>query len=108
MNTTNNTTADVRLWLAAELGYWRGHNAGSWAIDGNTSDETLRRVIAGYDDGDPQIMDMQPSPLSGEWADDPTPAGVLEALGVDDDDDSADELLTTYETAFSEGYWDEV
>lgn len=102
-----NTTNDVREWLAAEQGYDHGRSVGTWVIDGNTTDEALRAIVAGYDEGDPAVMDMEPSPLSGEWADDPTPTDVLTALGVDDDD-SADELLTTYETAFSEGFWGEV
>lgn len=97
----------VRCWLAAELGWERGHAAGSWVIDGNTSAEFARRIINGYNDGDPQVMDMCPAPLSGEWAGDPTTADVLGQLGADTDD-SAHDLLSTYETAFSDGYWSQV
>jgi hypothetical protein len=46
-------------------------------------------------------MDLCPSPLSGEWADDPTPAGVLAQLGLDDMDDTAPD-------AFSSAFWAEV
>jgi hypothetical protein len=93
---------------AYQAGYEHGKSVGSWIIDGNTSDETKRAIIKGYDDGDPEVMDMQPSPLSGEWADDPTTADVLADLGINPDDDSADDLLNEYENGFSEGFWHEV
>lgn len=97
----------VRTWLATVMGWEHGTAVGSYVIDGNTSEETARRIITGYNDGDPQVMDMCPSPLSGEWCDDPTPARVLGQLGADNDG-SADHLLTTYEAAYSDGYWCEV
>jgi hypothetical protein len=56
--------------IAARIGASHGRNAASWYFDGNTSRETYERVLAGIDDGDPEIMDALPSsPLSGEWAD---------------------------------------
>ena len=102
-----------RQWAKLEkqaraLGAEHGRNVGSWVIDGNTTAETAARILQGYEDGDPEIMDMQPSPLSGEWADDPTPSSVLADLGVNETDESSSELLDTYEAAFSEAYWDEV
>jgi hypothetical protein len=98
---------------AAELGREAGHNAGTWVIDGNTTVETARKIIQGYEDGDPEVMDMQPSPLSGEWADDPTIHDVLRDIGIRAnvdamDDDEIDDLLTTYELAYSDGFWAEV
>jgi hypothetical protein len=51
---------------------------------------------------------MEPSPLSGEWADGPTPASVLAELGVPDDSEDADDALSEYERGHSEGYWAEV
>lgn len=92
----------VRLWLAAERGYEHGRSVGSWVIDRNTTQEAARRIVNGYNEGDPAVMDMQPAPLSGEWADDPTPARVLALLGADG---SADHLLHVYEEAFGDGYW---
>lgn len=93
---------------ARTLGYERGKSVGSWVIDGNTSDDTARDIIAGYENGDPSVMDMAPSPLSGEWADDPTIGDVLRELDTDEGDDAADDLLSEYEVAFSDGFWDEV
>lgn len=93
---------------AHDLGRERGASAGSWVIDGNTSEAEVRAIVKGYEDGDPQVMDMQPSPLSGEWADDPTIGEVLAELGVSEDDDVADDLLEAYEAGFGEGFWAEV
>jgi len=85
-----------------------GRAAGSWVIDGNTTPETARRILRGIDDGDPEILDMEPSPLSGEWAGEPTPDTVLESVGIDREDDRADDVLQAYELGFSEGYWNQV
>jgi hypothetical protein len=86
--------------MSYTAGYEAGKAAGSWVFDGNTSDETYARVLQGWDDGDPEVMDLQPSPLSGEWAgESPT-----ELLGADYTDEDADE----YEAGFSAGFWDEV
>jgi len=98
---------------AAELGREAGHNAGTWVIDGNTTVETARKIPQGYEDGDPEVMDMQPSPLSGEWADDPTIQNVLDDIASEAevweiDPDSEDDLLIVYENSYSDGYWHEV
>lgn len=53
--------------------YTLGENAGSWVIDGNTTESTARAILAGIEDGDPEILDHLPSPQwGGEWAGDPT------------------------------------
>lgn len=96
------------LKQAEQAGQEYGRNAGSWAIDGNTSSETYRRILDGYEDGDPEIMDMCPAPLSGEWADGLLIRDVLEHLGVTEDDDWADDLLTSFENGYSDGYWEQV
>ncbi len=58
-------------------------------------------MLAGIDDGDPAVLDTFPaSPLSGEWADDPTPASVLEDLDIDEDSFAADAALQAYEDGF--------
>jgi hypothetical protein len=98
---------------AKKLGYDAGKAAGSWVIDGNTSEETALAILKGYDEGDSQVMDMQPSPLSGEWADDPTIADVLANIADDadvelDKDGEYDDLLNIYEVSYSEGFWNEV
>jgi len=89
----------------AELaGAEAGKNAGSWVIDGTTTEETARRILRGLDDGDPEILDMQPAPLSGEYAGESIPE-LSEQYGIPLDDD---EVATVFETAFSEAYWAEV
>ena len=97
-------------FAAAEvLGTEQGRNAGSWVTDGNTSEGTYRRLLEGIHSGDPEIMDALPSsPLSGEWADDPTPASVLAELSMDEDDDAASDVLDAYEQAFADAVVAEV
>lgn len=100
---------------ARHLGVLRGEAAGSWVIDGNTSEAEARAILQGYEDGDPEVMDLQPSPLSGEWAGDPTPQSLMAELGVHhlpygDKTDSEEEsdLADAYEEGFGEGFWNEV
>lgn len=78
----------------------RGSAAGSWVLDGNSTVETARRIIDGYNDGDPEIMDLQPAALSGEWA-----GESMVELGLEGADD---ELLDAYEEAYGAAFWYEV
>src|SRR5688572_10640987 len=74
-----------------DRGYFDGFASGSWVIDGNTKEESARELLRMLDEGDPQIYDSLPSPsLSGEWADEPTWADVLEDEGFsrEDEDDT--------------------
>lgn len=97
------------LEAARSLGEQHGRNAGSWVVDGNTDDESMRSLLQGIEDGDPAVMDELPSaPLSGEWAGDPTPASVFAELDMSGDEDYAGEILTVYEEAFSDAVTDEV
>jgi hypothetical protein len=95
---------DTDLYYAARAaGAEHGRAAASWYFNGNTSVETFSRVLRGIDEGDPAVLDTFPaSPLSGEWADDPTPASVLESLELEPDDPRADEAIDNYEDAFYE------
>lgn len=94
---------------AREAGAAHGRAAASWYFDGNTPLDVYRHVLEGIEDGDPEVMNELPSsPLSGEWADDPTPASVLEDLDVDEDDSYADDYLRAYEEAFSEASMHEI
>lgn len=89
---------------AYKAGYEHGKAAGSWVFDGNSSEESIRLVLKGYEDGDPAVMDMCPCPLSGEWAGESIPE-LSDRFGIDlSDDDNA----TEFEDGFSTGYWDEV
>jgi hypothetical protein len=103
------------LERASENGAERGRAAASWYFDGNTSRETYERVLRGIEDGDPEVLDTFPSsPLSGEWADDPTPASVLSEIagtaawdGVFTDEE-AEALLAAYEDGFCQASADEI
>lgn len=97
-------TYTALLDRARAMGAEHGKAAASWYFDGNTSLDAYAAVLKGIEDGDPAILDTFPSsPLSGEWADDPTPATVLEDLGLIVEDDAADDndaILSAYEDGF--------
>lgn len=100
---------DDLLKRAQDAGYNHGQAAGSWVIDGNTSEDTARAILKGLDEGDPAVYDALPSsPLSGEWADAPTPQSVFKDLGMTGDEDFASDVLDAYEFGFEHGAQDEV
>lgn len=95
------TTHQALLDKAHLLGSEAGVAAASWYFDGNTPREQYEAVLRGLEEGDPAIYDTFPTaPLSGEWADDPTPGDILRVLGVDEYDEANDELLAMYEDGF--------
>ncbi len=83
-------------------GYDAGLAAGSWVIDGNTSRETAEWILQGVEDGDPEVYDLAPSPLSGEHGGESIPEifGSWEA--------ATDTKMAAYEDGFSEGFWKQV
>lgn len=83
-----------------EMGREQGKAVGSWVIDGNTTTETARRIVQGYEDGDPEIEEMMPAPLSGEWAGE----SLRELFEYEPEQDS----LSAYENGYALGYWGEV
>lgn len=85
----------------SDLGRDAGKAAATHVFDGNTPQSYYRRVLNGYNDGDPAIMDMAPAPLSGEWAGESMP----EILGEWADDINVQD---TYEASFSDAFWDSV
>lgn len=98
------TESAIRRRKAFRAGLEHGRAKGSWVIDGNTSDEEKARIIKGYEEGDPEIMDMCPDPLSGEWAGE-SMSELSKEYGIDlYDEDQADD----FETAFQEAFWVEV
>ena len=107
MNTSTDRQAQVTT-MAREDGTARG----SWVVDGTSGERFIRDLLRRYEDGDPEAYDLEPAPLSGEYADDPTPNTVYRSLGMSDEDverdDPAGQLLTDYEIAFSEAFWAEV
>lgn len=96
------------LERAEQEGYDAGAAAGSWLLDGNSTEADARRLLVGIEEGDPEVLDELPSaPLSGEWADGPTPAGVLASLGLDEDADEAEDVLRAFEDGYARGVQDE-
>lgn len=94
---------------AYDLGYGAGKSVGSWVIDGNTTQAYAEWLLKGYADGDPEVMDIQPVALSGEFADSPTPQSIATELDVHPaDEDAMDEICNGYEDGFDTGYWDQV
>lgn len=76
-------SADQTTWEAEafKLGAEAAHTAASW-----TSTEHPARILAMLDAGDPAADDYLPArpDLSGEWADNPTPASLFESVtGLD-------------------------
>lgn len=94
---------------AYELGADHAKAVASWVIDGNTSQESIRRVVALLDDG-ADLDDYLPRMpnLSGEYADDLTPAGLARAvtgLGGDDlTDDEVDAMADAYEAGVADTF----
>jgi hypothetical protein len=100
---------DTACGKAQAFGVECGKAAGSWVLDGNSSLDYAQKLLDGYEDGDPAVMDLQPSPLSGEWADGLTEADVYRAADFDPEDtDAAPDVLDAFELGFGEGFWDEV
>lgn len=90
-----------------DAGRDHGKGAASWYFDGNTSQETYEAVLRGIDDGDPVILDTLPhSPLSGEWADDPTPTTLARDFELAEED--VDEACEAYEDGFYEAVHAEI
>jgi hypothetical protein len=99
---------DAIIERAEEQGYDLGKAAGSWLLDGNSTEDAARRLLQGIEEGDPAVLDALPSsPLSGEWADAPLPRDVLEGLGMDEDDEDADDVLRVFEDGCSRGVEDD-
>ena len=89
---------------AREAGERAGRNAGSWVVDGNTSDKARAALRDGIADGDPEVMDRLPwCDLSGQWADWLTEADVIGETDADPESmepEELDELVEAYREAF--------
>ena len=90
---------------ASKLGRDAGRAAGSWAADGNTKQQHITNVLKMLDDGDPEASDyLPPTPnLSGEWADDLTPAKLFEEVVGREATERDAELKDTLATAWEDG-----
>jgi hypothetical protein len=98
---------------AATLGTDAGKAAASWAFDGNTATHIYAAFLAGYEAGDPMVMDYYDpaGPLSGEWADGMTPGDLLRSVGIDPHDHDvalADDVCAEFEQRFADAYWTEL
>jgi hypothetical protein len=97
--------------LARLLGEAAGEAAASWVFDGNTSQETYRKVLDLIAAGDPALDDIvsAPSWLSGEHSDSVNPASLLASLEATEVEDSdADAICTAYEEAADQAFWNHV
>ncbi len=100
------TTQGSSTDQASALGREHGTAAGSWVVDGNSSTETLRAVIRASEAGEffESIAPELSGPLSGEWAGDPTPATLAEALEVSEESDDFGEICDAYEAGYFEAF----
>jgi len=101
------------LRKARRDGRTAGHNAASWVFDGNTTEETYRRILKGIEEGDPAVYTALNVPnLSGEWAGDDTPQTLAEAYELtesnDPDGERLQEAAEAWENAASDAFWHEV
>jgi hypothetical protein len=83
-----------------------GKAAGSWIIDGSTTAEACKKILQGIADCDSEVMDMQPAPLSGEWAGESIGEIIDGYFEMSSED--AEEAANAYELGYSQGFWDEV
>lgn len=112
---THTVERDPMFTSAQSMGDDAGASAGRWV-----EVTTFADAVAILTDIDPAVVDRYgpPSPLSGEWADDPTPCDVLRAIAweADLDPDEVDcsdlyvydDVLDTYCEAFADGWSREV
>lgn len=104
---TNEQTMTDYERQAYELGAEHARNAASWVIDGNTSTDAIRRVVALLDEG-ADIDDYLPRApnLSGEYADDLTPLRLVTEITGDsvDPDPIIDGISDAYEAGVSETF----
>jgi hypothetical protein len=96
--------ADSYEFDATTAGREAGETAGSWVIDGNTSTETARAILRGYEDGDPAVMDMATRPLNGEFAGESIPELSAEfGLPL-----SNETVADYFESAYIDAFWSTV
>jgi hypothetical protein len=96
---------------AYELGKDAAIAAASWVVDGNTSQDHIRRMVAMLDAGDPVAYDYLPAQpnLSGEWADAPTPLSLAQDIfgtGITGTQDYPPEELNEIADAWEAGVFD--
>jgi hypothetical protein len=95
---------------AGKLGTDAGIAAASWVFDGNTSEDTYRRILQGIDAGDPEVYDTYREPsLSGEYADDYRSSDLAFDLGIEDRETGfIDECADAWAESASAAFWGEI
>lgn len=92
---------------AYAMGQQAAATAASWAADGNTTQEHIRRVLAMIEEGDPaaeQLLPRRPD-LSGEYADAPTPTSVArDIVGEDASPDVVDVIAAAWAEGVSDTF----
>ena len=83
MATTERIEITQQDWATLEAamdaeGAYAGKSAGTWVIDGNSTEQDCRAVLAQIENCEFEIS----SPLSGEWAGDPTDFEVVNAAAA--------------------------
>jgi len=95
---------------AEEYGRENGKSAASWY---DVDEKNAARILAGIEDGDPEVYDTFPGPdLSGQWADEPNGRQVYENIcdeaEVRYEEDDETDVLDVYEQAFNTAVEDEI
>ena len=111
---------DDPLFEAAwRLGREKGENMGKLIITHTTGVDAASTLLNGFQDNDEEVMDICPNPLSGEWADDPTPIKIIEDIAslaeaknllnnidIEKALDQAEDVLDIFEEAYRDGFWE--
>lgn len=102
------TTEEERK--AHQFGREQGTAAASHVFDGNTEMGQYYKVFNGIAEGDPEVADLEPNPLSGEWADGLDELTVLSTAGNTDDhvNEENAHLISAFEDGFNTAFWDEI
>jgi hypothetical protein len=120
MKRRNVTKYDDALSEAAyRLGRSKGEDFANRLVDRGTDTEEARIILEGYENDEKEVLALCPDPLSGEWADDPTPVsaindisslaeaeGLIKKANIIEALDSAEDLLDVYEDAYRDGFWE--
>lgn len=95
--------------LARQLRREHGIARASWVFDGTTLLDTYRAFLKGWEDGDPEILDLYAPPnLSGEWGGGFDTADLYRELGIGSGDERAEECCRAYEFGASDGFYSEL
>lgn len=92
---------------ASGIGSAHGQTAASWVDIDDAA--TARRLLAGLEENDPEILDSLPAPPTGEYADDYSPCQLFRDLDVPGDAETDDmELWHAYADAFHSAVCDAI